>query len=92
VRRGQYAEALGREEAWITERVAQHRSANSIITQKLGDGRWLRIAERRTPDGGVVGFRVDITTLKDALERAEAANRAKSEFLAKISSVPTFSH
>ncbi len=33
----------------------------------------------------MVGFRVDITTLKDALERAEAANRAKSEFLAKMS-------
>ncbi len=85
VRRGQYAEALGREEAWIAERIAQYRSANSVVTQKLGDGRWLRIAERRTPDGGVVGFRVDITALKDAQERAESANRAKSEFLANMS-------
>jgi PAS domain S-box-containing protein len=85
VRRGQYAEAMGREEAWIGERIAQHRSANSVVTQKLGDGRWLRIAERRTADGGVVGFRVDITALKDAQERAEAASRAKSEFLANMS-------
>jgi len=60
--------------------------------QRLADGRWVMIEERRTSDGGVIGLRVDITDLKRqadaleaALERAEAANRAKSEFLANMS-------
>jgi CheY-like chemotaxis protein len=50
------------------------------------------IEERRTSDGGVIGLRVDITELKrqaealeQALAHAEAASRAKSEFLADMS-------
>ena len=85
VRRGQYAEAKGREAAWIAERLAAHRAANTAIEQHLADGRWLRIAERRTVDGGTVGFRVDITELKKAQQAAEDASRSKSEFLANMS-------
>ena len=85
VRRGQYPEAMGCEEEWIAQRIAAHRSANSVFEQAVGDGHYLRIAERRTPDGGVVGFRVDISELKKAQERAESANRAKSAFLANMS-------
>jgi PAS domain S-box-containing protein len=84
-RRGEYAEAVGRVDDWVAERMKAHRSANSVIEQRLGDGRWLRIAERRTPDGGIVGFRVDITELKRAQQAAEEASRAKSAFVASIS-------
>ena len=83
--RGHYADAVGREDEWVAERLAIHRAPESVFEQRLGDGRWLRIAERRTPEGGVVGIRVDITALKQAQERADAANRAKSEFLANMS-------
>lgn len=90
--RGQYAAAIGREEAWLAQRLEEHRTANSVLEQKLGDGRWLRVLEKETPDGGRVGLRVDITRMKqqqDALEEArraaEAANRAKSAFLANMS-------
>ena len=41
--------------------------------------------ERKTALGQTVGFRVDITELKNARESAEAASRAKSEFLANMS-------
>lgn len=85
VRRGQYPDARGDEEAWIAARLAAHREANTAIEQRLPDGRWLRIAERRTPDGGTVGFRVDITSLKRAQQVAEDAARVKSEFLANMS-------
>ncbi|WP_425097829.1 response regulator [Tropicibacter sp. S64] len=90
--RGQYAEAVGREEEWLDERLRQHRRADRELEQQLDDGRWLRVYERQTRGGGRVGLRVDITEikkdqqrLKEATIRAEAANRAKSAFLANMS-------
>jgi signal transduction histidine kinase/CheY-like chemotaxis protein len=90
--RGQYADAIGREEEWLEERLELHRTASIEHEQELGDGRWLRVYERETRDGGRVGLRIDITQIKqdqqrlrDAMIRAEAANRAKSAFLANMS-------
>jgi signal transduction histidine kinase/HPt (histidine-containing phosphotransfer) domain-containing protein/ActR/RegA family two-component response regulator len=82
---GQYPEAQGRIDAWVSERLAMHRSGDTTLEQRLEDGRWLRIVERKTPMGHVVGFRVDITHLKRMQEAAEAASQAKSEFLANMS-------
>jgi len=84
-RRGQYRDALGREEAWVAERMATHRAANSIVIQHLDDGRVMRVVERRLPDGHTVGFRVDVTEMVRATEAAEEASRAKSQFLANMS-------
>ena len=83
--RGQYREAIGRVDAWVAERLATHRSGNTDLIQPLDDGRWLRIRERRTPEGFIVGFRIDITELYKAKEAAEAASIAKSRFLATMS-------
>lgn len=82
---GEFEHAVGREEEWIQERMDLHRSGDANIEQKLSNGKWLRISERRTRDGGIVGFRFDITELKEAQERAEAASESKSEFLANMS-------
>jgi len=62
--RGQYQEAIGREEEWLQERLQAHRRIRPPFEQSLGDGRWLRITERRTKEGGIVGIRTDITELK----------------------------
>lgn len=90
--RNQYAEARGREEEWLEERLSAHRLSETELEQQLDDGRWLRVYERKTRDGGRVGLRVDISQikqdqerLKEAMTRAEAANRAKSAFLANMS-------
>ena len=90
--KGRYPEAVGREEAWIAERIADRTALSSSIEQRLDDGRWLRVQDRRTSAGGVVTVCADITELKcdatalaDARDTAEAANRAKSEFLANMS-------
>jgi len=83
--RGEYEHALGRIDEWVAERMESHKAGNALIEQRLTDGRWLRIAERRTPDGGIVGMRVDVTKLMEAQEAAENANKAKSEFLATMS-------
>jgi len=83
--RGEYKIPNGDIDAWVAERLDNHQHANENLEQQLTNGRWLKIAERRTPDGGIVGFRVDITALKQAQESAEAANQAKSAFLANMS-------
>ncbi len=83
--RGQYADAVGRVDAWVAERLAAHRQSNVNLVQKLDSGRYLKIVERKTPDDFIVGFRVDVTELELAKEAAETANRAKSHFLANMS-------
>ncbi|WP_332764282.1 hybrid sensor histidine kinase/response regulator [Phenylobacterium sp.] len=93
VARGDYPDAVGREDEWLAARLEKLQApTGERQEQRLADGRWLMIEERRTADGGVIGLRVDITQLKrqaadleDALHRAEAASRAKSEFLADMS-------
>jgi len=82
---GQFPDAVGRVDAFVGERMHTHRAANTEIERKLSDGRWLKVSERAIPDGGIVGFRIDITQLKAVQETAEAANRAKSLFLATMS-------
>jgi PAS domain S-box-containing protein len=83
--RGQYADAIGRVDEWVDERLAAHRAGNTTLIQRIDDGRWLRIVERRMPDGHLVGFRIDITELVHATQAAEAASQAKSDFIATIS-------
>lgn len=63
-RRGQYPDARGREEAWIAERLRQHRAPQGPIEQRTANGRWIRILERRVPGGGTVGLRIDVTDQK----------------------------
>ncbi|WP_259780868.1 ATP-binding protein [Aestuariispira ectoiniformans] len=91
--RGQYLDGLDDPEAWLQERLAAHRNATGETTEQLlDDGTWLHIKESHTRDGGVVGIRRDVTDLKEAQlaaeqaqARAEAANKAKSTFLATMS-------
>ena len=83
--RGLHPDAEGRVEEWVRERVQAHLSDCPPTVQRLGDGRVVRVVERRMPDGHTVGFRLDITDMVRATEAAEAASRAKGEFLANMS-------
>jgi diguanylate cyclase (GGDEF)-like protein/PAS domain S-box-containing protein len=64
VERGDYPEAIGREEEWISDRIAKLYRPGERHEQVLADGRCILIEERLTGDGGVIGLRVDITELK----------------------------
>ena len=72
-------------EAWVARQSAEHRQADRSFERKLSNGRWLKVIDRKTPDGGSIGIRVDITAFKDAQQAAEDANIAKSSFLANMS-------
>ncbi len=85
IERGLYPEAAGDSEAWLARRLASHASGTTDVEQKLGDDRWLRVVERKTLANHVVGFHMDISHLKHIQQSAEAANRAKSQFLATMS-------
>jgi rsbT co-antagonist protein RsbR len=90
VERGQYAEAVGREEAFIAERMASH-TATEPVEHQLSDGRWVRAVDQPMAGGGIVGIRTDITTLRRAEEfrrqsaEQEATIRAQAVLLAELS-------
>ena len=64
VARGDYPEAVGREEEWIAARLEKLYQPGERHEQTLADGRVILIDERMTEDGGIIGLRVDITELK----------------------------
>ena len=74
VERGQYADAVGNEEAWLAQRIADHRAAEHAVLQRLPEGRWVQAYERRTPQGGIAGVRTDVTRLVRKEQELAAAN------------------
>ncbi len=84
VARDLFADASGRADEWVAERMAQHRQASGVaIEQRLQDGRWLLLIEHRTPSGYIVGNVIDITER----HAAEARIRDRTEQLNAIFSL-----
>jgi PAS domain S-box-containing protein len=69
---GEYVNAKGREEEWLSERLEQSKFSFNKVEQELSDGRWMLAYEKATPDGGRVELRTDVTALRRAQERLEA--------------------
>lgn len=62
------------------------------VTLRFWNGVYVKLVDRRTSDGGIVSMVLNITDnilreeeLRDARDKAQAADRAKSAFLAKMS-------
>jgi adenylate cyclase len=83
--RGLVEDARGRVEEWVAERLASHRNASGLEAPHRSAGRWIRISERRTTDGGAVAIYTDVTDLQVARDQAMQATQAKSQFLASMS-------
>ena len=77
---GRVADAVGREDAWIKERLARFYSADGAHDHQLADGHWMRVQDRKLPHGGRVGIRADITDLL----RMEGEVRRSREFLRTV--------
>ncbi|RIV96775.1 PAS-domain containing protein, partial [Azospirillum brasilense] len=62
---------------WVEREMERHRNPQGPQVLRIGDGRWFKIEERRTSDGGYVGLRTDISELK----RREQELAHKSDLL-----------
>lgn len=91
---GQYPDAIGNEEEWLRERIENHLNPpENAFEQRLPNGKWVRVRETTTPDGGRAGFRADITPLK-SLERqlAMALLEARSAGQLQRAMLPNLAH
>jgi len=84
VERGDYPDAIGREEAWLAEREERLRNPGPRHEQQIADGTWLMIEERPTPDGGTVGLRVDITQMKQQAQQIEGDAARREEVMDRL--------
>ncbi|MBT5013066.1 MAG: PAS domain S-box protein [Rhodospirillaceae bacterium] len=85
-------DAVGCEDGWVAERLAQHRNPYGAFEMKRQDGTWFLATEKKLPSGGQVLLLTDISKMKYAQDEllvaktdAETANQAKSEFLSSMS-------
>jgi len=76
VERGMIDDAEGGHDAWLAERIAQHKAPTSAHIQHRSDGRWIQVSERKTAADGVVATYADITELKRREAELAAARDA----------------
>lgn len=65
--------------AWLESRLSLHRDAPSACEVHLASGRWLRVSEYRTQEGGTVTIWADVTVAKQRERDLEAARDTASE-------------
>jgi len=66
VARGQYPDAIGGGDESLAERMRRHRVLEGAVEERLSDGRWSLVTERRMRNGWTAGLRIDITAQKAA--------------------------
>jgi diguanylate cyclase (GGDEF)-like protein/PAS domain S-box-containing protein len=70
------------EESYVATRVAKHLDPDEGDYEwLLGEDTWLLVSDRKTADGGVIGFRLDITARKRAEEKLAQSERRLSGLL-----------
>ncbi|MEM7021499.1 MAG: adenylate/guanylate cyclase domain-containing protein [Pseudomonadota bacterium] len=74
IERGFIADAEVDAESWLAGRLARHRDPGAPHVQRYANGKWVRVSERQTADGGTVAVYSDITELKHREE--ELANKS----------------
>jgi len=67
------AEVINDPEGWLTKRLNVHKSERAVTMERLSDGRWIEVKERRIPDGGVIAVLTDVTESRRYLAHLESA-------------------
>jgi PAS domain S-box-containing protein len=65
---GRVTAAIGREEEWVAERLAQHCDPGGLFERNI-DGHWFRFSDRPTSEGGTVTIFTQIDELKQREQR-----------------------
>ena len=58
------ADSMEAQEAFVAQRLFEHRQAVGNVEYRRADGNWLLVTERRMRNGGIAGLRINITALK----------------------------
>ena len=61
---------------WVVDRMEQHANPAGPIDQELMRGRWVRVIEQKTAEGGIVGLRIDVTKEKQEHEELRKLSHA----------------
>ncbi|BBK39170.1 hypothetical protein STAQ_42480 [Allostella sp. ATCC 35155] len=70
--------AVGRQEEWLRERLAQFRDGRTDVEVHWRDDRWFHLLERRTSEGGRISVRLDITRQKRVEEHLRQAQKMEA--------------
>ncbi len=81
--------AGGEEEAWIADRLREHRAGTTAREMRMDGDRTYRIAERRTVDGGIVTVVTDITESKEREQRLHESQEILRSLLDNVPVVVT---
>ncbi len=79
--------AVGREEAWLAERIAARRQRAGMLTEpllqhlQLPSDRWIRVYERQLSSGGTIGVRMDVSDLVREQQRLAASQAHLTAFV-----------
>ncbi|MBP2297466.1 NahK/ErcS family hybrid sensor histidine kinase/response regulator [Azospirillum picis] len=68
-------------DVWLRERMEHRHDLKGVFLNRLADGRWIQVNERRTRDGGIVGVYTDITVIKREEERRRESEQAEKSAL-----------
>ncbi|MCM8738226.1 PAS-domain containing protein [Azospirillum sp. A1-3] len=68
-------------DVWLRERMEHRHDLKGVFLNRLSDGRWIQVNERRTRDGGIVGVYTDITVIKHEEERRRESEQAEKSAL-----------
>lgn len=82
VERGQIADAIGREQEWLDNRLKQRRVGfEGEIEFEIYDGRWLLAREEPAPNGGRIGIWREITARKHAEQALKESEQRFREIM-----------
>lgn len=83
-----YVEAQARG-AVLETKLEGDEEGNTAYERKLFDGKWLKVNERRTKDGGFVSVGTDISALKDAAQKAIDTQKRLYNFVSELKTART---
>ncbi|MCV2351277.1 diguanylate cyclase domain-containing protein [Paucibacter sp. Y2R2-4] len=83
------AEAIGREDEWVAQRLASRGQTHEPLLNQLPNGLWLQTYETRTPEGYLLAVHQDVSDLV-AKEQQLKASQTELEAIIRTAAVAIF--